>query len=245
MHAREEVRVDDIVGAALDDHLLVGLDGIGFLRRDEGRADIGEIRAGCFRRENTVAAADGARECDRAVEPRAHLVHKRERIDLARMTAGARGDEDEPVGALLDGLLREGVVDHVVEHDAAIGMHGLVDLLARAERRDHDRCLVLHAHLDVVLESLVRAVDDLVDRVGGRRAVRMFGIPFPELVRDALQPFVEQLGRTRIERRKRADDTSLALGNDEVGIRDDEEWRADGGDAQALLQEIRERHAGR
>ena len=42
---------------------------------------------------------------------------------LPGMAAGAGRDRDQAVGALLDRLAGEAVVDHVVQHDAAPAMH--------------------------------------------------------------------------------------------------------------------------
>src|SRR3546814_6043908 len=89
------------------------------------------------------------------------------------MAAGPGGDRDQAVGAFLDGLAGEAVVDDVVQHQAAAGMGGLVDLDAGAERGDPDRHLPAGADLDVALEPDIGAVDDLVDREGGGRAVRV------------------------------------------------------------------------
>ena len=55
------------------------------------------------------------------------------------MAAGAGRDRDQAVGALLDRLVSEAVVDDVVERDAALAMHRLVHLDARAQRGDDDR----------------------------------------------------------------------------------------------------------
>ena len=81
------------------------------------------------------------------------------------MAAGAGCHQDQPIGALLDRLVREFLIDDVVEHDAAPAVRCLVQFLARAERSDHHRHLVLRAHLKVVIEAVVGLVDDLVDRI--------------------------------------------------------------------------------
>ena len=80
------------------------------------------------------------------------------------MPACAGCDGDDAVGALLDRLVRKAVVDHVMHHDPAIGMDGRVDVLARAQRGDDDRRLVLDAKFKVLLHALIRLVHDLVDR---------------------------------------------------------------------------------
>ncbi len=52
VNAGEEIGVDDVGGAAVDDRLLVAGGRVGFLGRDEGRADIGEVGARGLRGEN-------------------------------------------------------------------------------------------------------------------------------------------------------------------------------------------------
>ena len=86
------------------------------------------------------------------------------------MAASAGRDRDHPVGAFLHRLAREAVVDDVVEADPAPAVHRLIDLDDRAQRGDDDRHLPFGAGRHVLLEPVVGAVDDLVDRErrGGR-----------------------------------------------------------------------------
>jgi hypothetical protein len=91
---------------------------------------------------------------------------QRKRALHAGVAAGTRGHGDQAVGALLDRLVREGVVDDVVQHHAAPGVHGVVDVGARAQAGDDDGHLVLGADLHVVLEPVVGLVHDLVDGNG-------------------------------------------------------------------------------
>ena len=104
VHAGEQVRVDDVVGAAVDDGLLVGVARARLFGRDEGRADVGEVGAHGLRRQHRAAGGDGARQRDRAVEPLADFLDQRERALHARMAAGAGRHGDQAVGALLDRL---------------------------------------------------------------------------------------------------------------------------------------------
>ena len=76
---------------------------------------------------------DRARERDQPVEPLADFLHQREGRLHAGVPASARGDRDQTVGALLDRLVREAVVDHVVQRDPAPAAHRGEDLLARAQ----------------------------------------------------------------------------------------------------------------
>ena len=88
------------------------------------------------------------------------------------MAAGAGGDRDQPVGALLDRLAGEAVVDDVVQRDPAPAVDRVVHPRRRAERGDDDRHLPFGAGRHVLLEPVVGAVDDLVDREGRGRARR-------------------------------------------------------------------------
>src|ERR1700755_2012525 len=78
-----------------------------------------------------------------------------ERRDLAGMAAGTGRYQDQAVGALLDRLVGEFLVDHVVKHDAAPTMRSLADFLPRPHRGDDDRHLVLLAEREVMLETVV------------------------------------------------------------------------------------------
>jgi len=82
------------------------------------------------------------------------------------MSAGASRHQDQSVGALLDRLVRELLIDHVVEDNAAPAMRRLIELLARAERGDHHRHLVLLAERQILIEPVVRLVHDLVPANG-------------------------------------------------------------------------------
>ena len=139
-----------------------------------------------------------------------------------RVAAGTRGHGDQAIGALLHGLAREPVVDDVVKHHAAVTMHGLVHVFTRAQRGDDHRHLVLDAHLEVVLEPVVALVHDLVD---GERRGRLIGVRAVVRVQrlgDLGQPFVELGGRSGVERGHRADHASLALGDHQLRVADDE-----------------------
>ena len=150
------------------------------------------------------------------------------------MAARAGRHRDQAVGALVDRLVREGVVDDVVQHDAAPAVHGVVDVGARAERGDDDRHLVLGAHLHVVLEPVVALVHDLVDGERRGRSIGVRAVPRRQRLGDLGQPLVELRGRARVQRRHRADDARRALRDDELGVADDEQRRADDRQRQVL-----------
>ncbi len=81
--------------------------------------------------------------------------------------------------------------------------------------------------LDVVLQPVVGAVRDLVDREGRHFLLGMLGLVLSQLAGDALQPFLEHFLRPRVQRRERADDAGLALLDPQVRIGDDEQRRSD------------------
>ena len=229
-------------GVALDDRLFVGVHRARFFGRDEGRSDIGEVGAHRLSGENGLAGGDGAREQQRPVEPGADVLDQRERRDRAGVAAGARRDGDEAVRAFLDRLPREAVGDDVMQRDSAIAVHRRVDVLARAERGDDDRRLPLDRQRHVLFEPGVRLVHDLVDGEGRGRLIGMGAVMRRERLGDLVQPFVELRDRSGVERGKGADDPGLALGDHQRRMRDDEERRADGGQAQLVLQKRRQRH---
>jgi len=241
-HAGEQVGVDDVLGRGLDDHPLVGLVGACFLRGDECRPDVGEVGADRLRGQHRAAGGDRARQQQRPVEPVADLLHECERRQATGVAACAGCDRNQAVGALVDRLVRERVVDDVVQHDAAVAVDRVVDFDPRTQRRDHDRHAVLHAQRKVVVEPVVRAVHDLVDRERRCGPVGMAAVVLGELAGDPLQPRFELLGRPCVERRERPDDTGLALGDDQVGVRDDEQRRADDRQPQRVLQDRGQAH---
>jgi hypothetical protein len=150
--------------------------------------------------------------------------------------AGAH--EDQAIDPFLRRLLGMANVDDVVEDDAAVAVGRHHDLGRRAQARDDDRDLVLHADGHVVADAIVRGMDDLVDRER-RGLLAGLLLMIVEFVFDALDPFVEHLGGARVQRRERTHDASLALRDDQIGARDDEERRPDDGDREAVLQDGR------
>jgi len=104
---------------------------------------------------------------------------------------------------------------------------------------------VLDARLEVVHQPVVGAVDNLVDGEGRGRRVGVGGVVLRELRLDPDQPLIELVLWAGVERREGADDARLALRDDEVRRGDDEERRADAGQAQFSGQLGRGRHQGR
>ncbi len=156
------------------------------------------------------------------------------------MAAGAGRDGDQPVGALLDGLVREAVVDDVMQDDAAIGMRGWLTS-SRAPRE----VMTIGALYFVAISTscsrrFVGPVHDLVDGKRRRGRVRMGAVPGGELLGDLRQPFVEQGGGPRVERGKRSHHARLALGDDELRTGNDEQGRGDDRKAQTIAQDGRQ-----
>src|SRR3546814_21199235 len=80
------------------------------------------------------------------------------------MAAGARRDRDQPVGALFDRLARITIVDEVVEREAAPIVHGMVEILTRAQRGDDARHLPFRTSRETAHKTVVGSVDAMVDR---------------------------------------------------------------------------------
>ena len=228
MDAGKQIAVDNVRGTAVHHRLLVGLLGIGLHRGDKGGTDIAEVRPHRLGREDGIAGGDGAGQQQRAVKPGANFLHQGKGRDGPGMAAGTGGYRDQAIGAFLDRLAGKAVVDDVVQHDAAVGVHRLVDELLGPQRSDHDRHLVLHAQFQVVLQAVIGAVHDLVDRKRRRGSVGIGRVPSRQLRGDLLQPFFQLLRRPGIQRREGADDTGLALGDDQVRIGDDEHGGGNG-----------------
>ena len=123
-----------------------------------------------------------------------------------------------------------------MEHQAAIAVNRANHFIGCAQAGDDDRHLVLHAQLDVVLQTVVAAMHDLVDRKRRHHSIRVCRLVVRQLGGNALQPFVQHFGRARVEGRKRADNTGLALGNNQIRVGDDKQRRTDNRQAQIALQ---------
>jgi hypothetical protein len=135
------------------------------------------------------------------------------------------------------------VVDDVVQDDAAPGMDSACHLRHGAERGDDNGHLVLGAHHQILLQPLVRPVDDLVDGEGCGFGVRIVAVMRGQCLRDLVQPFIQLGGRPRIQRRKRADHACLALGNDKRRIGNDEQRGGERRHAEAAFKHRGQGHA--
>ena len=243
MHAGEQVRIDDVRGAACDDALLIGRSCVRFLGRDEGRADIGEVGTHRLRRQDRAAIGDRARQGEGAIEPLPDFLDQSEGRQPPGVPPGAGGDRDQTVRALFDRLVGEAIVDDVVQGDSAPSVDRLIELLARAERGNDDRHLPFGAGRQIGLEPIVGAVDDLIDGEGSGRRIRIGAVMRRQFLGDPVQPFVELALRPGVERREGADDARLALGDHQIGAGDDEERRTDCGQPEAIERSAKG-HAG-
>ncbi len=77
-------------------------------------------------------------------------------------------------------------------------------------------------------------MDDLIDRIGRRRPVGMVAVVSGQRFGDFVEPFVELALWPRVECGEATDDPLGALGNDQFGVGNDEQWRADDGQTDAL-----------
>ncbi len=150
------------------------------------------------------------------------------------MAARARRNRDQACRALFNSFAGKAVINHVVHrHTAPSGDSG-VQVFARAKRGDDDGHLPLFARHHVLFPTVVGLVDDLVDGIGCRRKVRIVAIPRGQFFGDLVDPLIQLRLRARVEGRERSDNPGLALGNDQLGTRYDEEGGADDRQAEAV-----------
>jgi len=110
MHAGEQVRVDDVLGPAVGDHLLVGGVRVGLVGGDECRPNIGEVGAHGLRGQEIFARGDGAGQGDETIPAVAQLANEGKRRQRPRVAPRACGNCDQAVGPLLERLAREALV---------------------------------------------------------------------------------------------------------------------------------------
>lgn len=150
------------------------------------------------------------------------------------MTARAPCDSDQTIRALFHGLTREAVVDNIVQRDAAPCVNRVVQFRSRTQRGDGDLRRVFGARLQILLQPVVRAVDDLVHRIGRGGLVGMIPIMSGQRLGYFGQPFIQLALRAGVQRRKATDDASLTLCNHQCGVRNNEQRRRDGGNAKVV-----------
>jgi hypothetical protein len=185
---------------------------IGLARGEKRRADIGKVGAHRFGREDAAPVRDAARQEQQPVPPFTDLADERERRLVAGVTAGAGGDRDDAVDPHFGAFLGVAVADDVLEDEAAVGLQLAHKPGVRGERQHDDRDLVLQDDIEIGGEPLVALVRDEIDAPGLRA----------DACRNAREILVERFGAPRIERGHRADDSGVALRDDEIGRRGEE-----------------------
>ena len=106
------------------------------------------------------------------------------------MSARTSSNRDQAISTFLKRFARKDRVDDIVQNNAAIGVDGLVHFFTRAERRDDDRHFVFHTHLNIVVETVIGLVNDLVHRKWCRRAIRVLRVILCEFCCDPIKPLV-------------------------------------------------------
>ncbi len=195
MHAREEIAVDDVVGVAVDDRLLVGLLRARLVRGDERRADIGEVGAHGLRGQDGSAPMRSSPRVPAAPRTTVGFPGRaRTGLLMPAWPPAPAATAIRPSAPFSMALWANLLLMMSCSTTPPPAVHGLVHVLARAQGRDDDRHLVLGADLHVVLQPVVALVHDLVDgeRCGGR--FRMGAVPGREGFGDLCEPFVQQFG---------------------------------------------------
>jgi hypothetical protein len=121
-------------------------------------------------------------------------------------------------------------------------MDALHHVVRRAQAGDDHRDLAPHADIEVVIEAIVRLMDDLVDCVRRDSGGRIRGPAGFKPALDLFQPFVEHFRRPGVQRRKRTDDAAGTLSDDQIGIADDEHRRPDHRQAHGRFQFLNKGH---
>ena len=143
------------------------------------------------------------------------------------MAARTCCDGYQTIGAFFDGFVGKHVVNHIVQHHAAPGLHRAVDVLTRAQTGNHDRHFVFFADLHVVIESVITFVHDLVDGIGRGGRLRVGFVVGGQRLGNFGQPFVQLGSRAGIKGWHRPHHPGFALGNDQFGVADDKKRRTD------------------
>lgn len=150
------------------------------------------------------------------------------------MAAGPCRNRDQPVSALLDRLVGEAVVDHIMHGDPAPIAHRIENFGPGTQRGDDQGHLPFLASGQILHHPVVGLVDNLVDRERGCGAIRVCPIVGGQFLGDLVQPFIQQRLRARVQCREAADDPRLALRNHQFRAGDNEQRRSDQRQTQAI-----------
>jgi hypothetical protein len=119
---------------------------------------------------------------------------------------------------------------HVMEHQAAVAVHGVDHLLHRAEAGDDDRHAMLDAQGQVGLQARIARMDDQVDGIGCWR------LQLSQACLDLLQPGLEA-ALSRWLSAGKLPTTPLAAGQHQLRVGNQEHRRGHQWQAQPLLQQ--------
>ena len=134
------------------------------------------------------------------------------------MAPSTGGNGDKPIGTFGHRFLGKFIVNNVVQHYSTIGMYGFIDELFGTEGRDHYGHLPLYAHLNIVLEAIIGGMHNLIHCKWRRGCIRIFRIILRQLSGNLFQPAIQLFRGTRIQRRELTYNTSLTLGNHQIGV---------------------------
>ncbi|MCY1426472.1 hypothetical protein D9M71_422930 [compost metagenome] len=201
---------------------------------DEAGAEIGQVGAEHLRGEDLVAVVEAAGEQQGLVEELADLGDQGEGTPGPGVATGAGGNCDQAIDAGFRSFLGMTAGGHVVEHQAAVAVHGVHHFLHRAQAGDDDRDALLHADGQVGLQARVAVVDDEVDREG--RGV------LPQACFNFLQPGAEATALPLVQGREAADDAVVAARQDQLGVGHQEHRRSHDRQAQTLIEQGGQRH---
>ncbi len=173
-HARETIRVDEVLDRAVDDHAACRrpAPATPASRGSACRCRRGPRRA--LRRHGSGSRPDTLPPSTRQPSQNSRISRTSENwLCVEGVSARPAADHDQAVRAGFRGLARVLGVDDVAQHRAAIAMHRLDHLAGMAEARDDQRHLVLHDDLEVRLVARIGAVNDEVHAM--RRHARVSG----------------------------------------------------------------------
>jgi len=126
-----------------------------------------------------------------------------------------------------------------VENDTAVGVHGLHEVRIGTKARDDDGHLMLHANFHVVIQTIIRLVDDLIDGERRHPAIWMCFLKPRELLFQGADPFLQLFLRPRAQSGECSHNTVRALRNRQGRVAWDEHRRADDGNIESALEEQR------
>ena len=115
------------------------------------------------------------------------------------MSSGSCGNTDKTVGAFFNRFFGESVIDNVVQADAAVRVYGIEYFRPGTQRSNDHGNFMLNAHLHIMHQPVVRAVNNLIygERRGG--LIGIGGIILGQFCLDASEPLVEFFRRPRVQ----------------------------------------------